>query len=66
MQNSRIAPLDAPYETSIAEVFERIMPPGVPPLKLFRTQAHNSRVMQRVFAGNLLDKGSISLRQREL
>jgi alkylhydroperoxidase family enzyme len=42
------------------------MPPGVEPLKLFRTLAHNPRVLERFFAGGLLDKGSISLREREL
>lgn len=66
MSTSRIVPLEAPYEDSLAQAFERIMPPGMAPLKLFRTQAHNPRVLQRVFAGNLLDKGSISLRHREL
>ncbi|MCH8620359.1 carboxymuconolactone decarboxylase family protein [Undibacterium sp. TS12] len=66
MSTSRIAPLEPPYAPEIEQAFQRIMPPGMAPLKLFRTQAHNSRVLQRVFAGNLLDKGSISLREREL
>ena len=42
------------------------MPPGVPPLVLFTTLARNPRVFQRVMAGGLLDKASISLREREL
>jgi alkylhydroperoxidase family enzyme len=62
----RIAPLEAPYEPAIAAAFDRVMPPGVAPLKLFRTMAANPRVLQRLFAGNLLDAGSISLREREL
>ncbi len=62
----RIAPLDPPYEPAIAEAFARIMPPGREPLKLFRTMARNPRVLQRMFAGGLLDKGSIELRDREL
>jgi alkylhydroperoxidase family enzyme len=66
MPAARIAPLDAPYEALIAEAFNRIMPPGMEPLKLFRTQAHNPRVLQRMFAANLLDEGSIDLRSREL
>lgn len=66
MPESRIAPLEAPYEQSIAEAFGRITPPGREPLKLFRTMARNPRVLQRMFAGNLLDKGSIELRDREL
>jgi len=63
--SSRIVPLEAPYEESVAEVFSRLQP-GREPLKLFRTQAHNPRVLLRMFAGNLLDKGSIDLRAREL
>ncbi|MFZ3002922.1 MAG: carboxymuconolactone decarboxylase family protein [Undibacterium umbellatum] len=66
MSMTRIAPLEPPYEAEVAEAFLRIMPPGMAPLKLFRTQAHNKRVLQRMFAGNLLDKGSIELREREL
>src|SRR4051812_41906570 len=62
----RIAPVEAPYETSIAQTFERIMPAGMAPLTLFRTMARNPRVLQRMFAGNLLDKGTIGLREREI
>lgn len=42
------------------------MPPGMEPLALFRTLAHNPRVLRRVQRGGLLDPGSISLRFREL
>ncbi|HJV82956.1 carboxymuconolactone decarboxylase family protein [Noviherbaspirillum sp.] len=62
----RIAPVEAPYDASIAEAFARVMPPGREPLKLFRTMARNPRVLQRIFAGSLLDRGTISLREREL
>ena len=34
-----IAPAEPPYEPQIATALERIMPPGVPPLVLFRTMA---------------------------
>ena len=40
----RIAPAEPPYEPQIAAAFERIMPPGVPPLVLFRTMAKSPRV----------------------
>ena len=43
-----------------------MMPPGVPPIALFRTVAHNPRVLGRWRGGALLDKGSIALRQREI
>lgn len=62
----RINPLEPPYPAELEQAFQRIMPPGMAPLKLFRTQAHNPRVLQRMFAGNLLDPGSLSLREREL
>lgn len=62
----RVAPLDPPYEAAVASAFARITPPGREPLKLFRTMAHSPRVLQRMFAGSLLDKGPVSLRDREL
>jgi alkylhydroperoxidase family enzyme len=62
----RIAPAESPYEPQIAEALERIMPPGVPPLVLFRTMARSPRVFEKMFAGGLLDKGPLSLRQREI
>ena len=62
----RIAPAEAPYEAEIATALQRIMPPGVEPLVLFRTMARSPRVFQKMFAGGLLDKGPLSLRQREI
>jgi alkylhydroperoxidase family enzyme len=66
MSSPRIQPLQPPYSVDVQAAFERVMPPGVPPLKLFRSMAHNPRVLQRLIAGGLLDHGSISLREREL
>lgn len=62
----RIEPASPPYEPAIAEALERIMPPGLEPLLLFRTMARSPRVFARMFAGGLLDKGPLSLRQREV
>lgn len=62
----RIAPAEPPYEPQIAAGLERIMPPGVPPLLLFRTLARSPRVFARLFACGLLDKGPLTLRQREI
>jgi alkylhydroperoxidase family enzyme len=62
----RIAPLEPPYETEVGAELARFMPPGVPPLALFRTLARNPRVLRKFFAGSLLDRGSLSLREREL
>lgn len=63
---SRIAPVQPPYEPGVAEDLTKLMPPGVPPLQLFRTLAHNPRVLRRVRKGGLLDPGAIALRDREL
>jgi len=63
---SRIEPASPPYEPAIAEALGRIMPPGLDPLVLFRTMARSPRVFAKMFAGGLLDKGAISLRQREV
>src|SRR5213593_300725 len=63
---SRIAPVEPPYSEPVAQAFDRVMPAGVPPLTLFRTLAVNERVFLRLMAGGLLDRGSISLREREI
>lgn len=63
---TRIAPTTSPYQPAVAEALERIMPPGIEPLVLFRTMARSPRVFARMFAGGLLDKGALSLRQREI
>jgi alkylhydroperoxidase family enzyme len=42
------------------------MPPGLEPLLLFRTLAKSPRVFGKIFAGGFLDKGPLSLRQREI
>jgi alkylhydroperoxidase family enzyme len=65
MRTPRLAPIDPPYPPEIQAEFDKIMR-GAPPLLLFRTVARNPRVLQRFLAGGLLDRGSISLRLREL
>jgi len=62
----RIAPAEPPHPPAIAAALDRIMPKGVPPLVLFRTMARSPRVFEKMFAGGLLDKGPLSLRQREI
>jgi alkylhydroperoxidase family enzyme len=63
---TRIAPAGPPYPPQIAAELARIMPPGVEPLVLFRTMAKSPRVFAKMFAGGLLDKGPLELRQREI
>lgn len=62
----RIAPAMPPYSDAAAEWFRKVMPEGTDPLILFRTLAINERVFGRVMAGGLLDRGTLSLRQREI
>jgi alkylhydroperoxidase family enzyme len=62
----RIAPADAPYPPEIQARFDALMPPGVAPLVLFRTLARDQRLFQRFMGGGLLDKGHLTLRQREI
>jgi alkylhydroperoxidase family enzyme len=66
MDEPRLAPAPRPYAPKIEAALAKLMPPGVEPLRLFRTLAHNERVLSRFLAGGLLDKGSLSLREREL
>ena len=62
----RIAPVEPPFAPALADQLAAIMPAGVPPLRLFTTLARSPRVFQRFLAGALLDRGALSLRQREL
>src|SRR5437763_6707423 len=62
---SRIAPLEPPYEQEIAGQFDRIMR-GAPPLLLFRVMAGNPRAWEKFRAGSLLDRGPLSIREREI
>jgi alkylhydroperoxidase family enzyme len=66
MTEPRVAPLEPPYSAAVSDAFARLMPEGVPPLALFRTLAVNERVFLRMMAGGLLDRGSLTLREREL
>ncbi|MBE0613279.1 MAG: carboxymuconolactone decarboxylase family protein [Burkholderiales bacterium] len=65
MTAARINPVDPPYSPEMQADFDKLMR-GQPPLLLFRTVARNPRVLQRMLAGGLLDRGSISIRSREL
>jgi alkylhydroperoxidase family enzyme len=62
---SRIAPLEPPYPPDIRQQFDQIMR-GAPPLTLFRVVAGDARAWQKFRAGSLLDRGPLSLRQREI
>jgi alkylhydroperoxidase family enzyme len=63
---ARIAPARRPCAADMEETLARLMPPGIEPLLLFRTVARDERLFRRFMAGGLLDKGTLTLREREI
>jgi alkylhydroperoxidase family enzyme len=63
---ARITPAERPYAADMEDTLARLMPPGVAPLLLFRTVARDPRLFRRMMAGGLLDKGTLTLREREI
>jgi alkylhydroperoxidase family enzyme len=66
MSNARIDAAAPPYTAEVQAFLDRMMPPGMPPLVLFTTLARDPRLFERFTRGGLLDRGHLSLRQREL
>jgi len=62
---SHIAPLKPPYAPEIKEQFDRIMR-GAPRLILFRVMAGHARAWEKLRGASLLDRGPLSLREREI
>lgn len=62
---SRIAPAQPPFPEDIQQTLDRLMA-GKPPLLLFTTLARDPRLLRKLFQGGLLDRGNLTLRQREL
>ena len=65
-QAPRIAPAEPPYAPDVQARLDALMPPGVAPLLLFRVLARDQRLFERFMGGGLLDKGHLTLRQREI
>jgi alkylhydroperoxidase family enzyme len=63
---ARIREAPPPFPPVVAERLASIMPKGVPPLALFTTIARDQRLFERFTAGGLLDRGHLTLRQREI
>ena len=66
MAAARIAPAATPYAPDIQAWLDRTMPPGQPPLVLFTTLARDPRLFTKFFSAGLLDRGHLTLRQREI
>src|SRR5687768_12539287 len=62
----RVAPARPPFTPEVEARLAKLMPPGVEPLALFRTLARDGRLFERFMAGGLLDRGHLTLRQREI
>ena len=64
----RVKPLSEPYSPEVAETLRRMMPPGVEPLKLFRTVAHNPAILERfrTTGAYILNYGTIDPLDREV
>lgn len=65
-QTPRIQPAEPPYPSTIEARLASVMPPDVPALALFRILARDERLFSRFMGGGLLDKGHLTLRQREI
>lgn len=63
---ARIAPAVAPFSKDIQAWLGKVMPDGMDPLVLFTTLANDERLFKKFFAGGLLDRGHLTLRQREI
>lgn len=62
---ARINPATPPYAPDVEETINRLMQ-GRPPLALFATLARDERLFRKFTGGGLLDRGHLSIRQREL
>jgi alkylhydroperoxidase family enzyme len=62
---TRIEPAQPPYPAPIQAALDRIMR-GKPPLVLFTTLARDPRLFEKFFNAGLLDRGNLTIRQREI
>jgi len=65
---ARIKPIDPPYERDVEDYLAKLMPPGIEPLKLFRTLAVHFDLASRMrpLGAGLLAHNLIEPREREL
>ena len=63
--SARIAPAPLPLEADMQNAVDDIMR-GAPPLTLFTTMARDRRLFFKFFNAGLLDRGHLTIRQREI
>src|SRR5690242_873143 len=61
----RLHPAEPPYEADVQAALDGVMR-GNPPLLLFRVLARDPRLLRKFFGGGLLDRGHLTLREREV
>jgi alkylhydroperoxidase family enzyme len=64
-RSARIAPAPSPLPTDIQQAIDAVMR-GNPPLVLFTTLARDRRLFFKFFSSGLLDRGHLTIRQREI
>ena len=64
--SARIAAATPPFSNEVQERLTRRMRPGRAPLVLFTTIARDERLFKRFFDSGLLDRGNLTIRQREI
>lgn len=65
----RIPPLEPPYADGVARTLSRMMPPGIQPIRIFRTLAHNHAILEKMlrsFGTYLLNYGTVDPKEREI
>jgi alkylhydroperoxidase family enzyme len=65
----RVAPVQEPYEPEIGKQLASMMPPGVAPIRLFRTFARNMSMTKAMSTWGAYELGrelSLTIRQREI
>jgi alkylhydroperoxidase family enzyme len=65
----RIPTLRPPYEDDVARTLSRLMPPGMEPIRIFRTLAHNHAILEKMLRGfgtYLLNYGTVEPLEREI
>ena len=65
MSRPRIEPARPPFAPDVQALLDRTMR-GAPPLALFTTLARDPRLLHKLFAASLLDRGHLTARQREI
>ena len=66
---TRIAPVEPPFTAEVGERLDAMMPPGVPPIGLFRTFARNLPMTTAMGGWGAYELGrglSLSMREREI